>query len=517
MFILSDMQKEIRDLTKKIAEDELKKKVKAVINGTEETLEFRRFLDETHTYPREFLRTLANAGILSIFIPEEFGGLGQGVTSLCAATEELARVDPAASTVYAVNGLGIMPIWLSGTEEQKKKYLTKVASGDWCAAFALTEPNAGSDAFSLSTKAARKGDVYVLDGEKRFTTSGGEADFYTVFAVTDPSRGRRGISCFIVEKGTPGLSFGKPEKKMGLNCSRTSSLFFSNCEVPAENLLGGTEGIGAIVALNTLNRSRIGIGAQSVGAAQGAFEIARDYAKMRKQFNQPIIDFQVIGHKLAEMEMQIEAARALVYKAAWYSDNGEAAGVEHIKDVIAKFGKMAKCFGSEMVQKVTYDAIQIIGGYGYVREYLVEKFYRDVRIFTIYEGTSEMQKNEIVEILVKDAGRRPKNLKKAAVPDLLEAKEEVFYDMLLKEKENESFGQRMKHRFAELAMKLEAAKALQEKAAELADGRLMAIALRFAEEVSEEISTALTRIRSGYYAEADKATDGLVEGLKNNS
>jgi butyryl-CoA dehydrogenase len=511
VFILSDIQKEIRDLTRRIAEDELKKKVKAVIGETEEILEFRRFLDETHTYPRGFLRTLAEAGILSIFIPEEFGGLGQGLTSLCAATEELARVDPAAATVYAVNGLGIMPIWLSGTEEQKKKYLTKVASGDWCAAFALTEPNAGSDAFSLRTKAVRKGDVYVLDGEKRFITSGSEADFYTVFAVTDPSRGRRGISCFIVEKGTPGLSFGKPEKKLGLNCSRTLSLFFSNCEVPAENLLGGTEGIGAIVALNTLNRSRIGIGAQSVGAAQGAF----DYAKMRKQFNQPIIDFQAIGHKLVEMEMLIEAARALVYKAAWYSDKGEAAGVEHIKDVIAKFGAMAKCFGSEMVQKATYDATQILGGYGYMREYLVEKFYRDVRIFTIYEGTSEMQKNEIVEILVKDAGRRPRNVKKSAVPYLLlDAKEDVFYDMLLKEKENESFGQRMKHRFAELAMKLEAAKALQEKAAELTDRRLTAIALRFAEEVGEEISTALTRIRSGYYAEADKATDGLVEGLK---
>lgn len=383
-FGLSEEQKEIQNLAREITRKRL--------------LPIRMEIDEKEEYPLEFAKELGKVGLLSIYIPEEYGGFGQGVTALCLATEEIAKVCPAASTVYAANALGAMPILLSGTEEQKKKYLPKIASGEYLGAFGLTEAEAGSDAMAMKTKAVKDGDYYILNGTKEFITNASQADIYLVFAVTNPNRGARGISGFIVEKGTLGFDFGKKEKKMGIRCSETRPLSFVNCKIPAENLLGGKEGFGAIAILNTLNRSRIGVGAQAVGTAQGAFDEAMTYARQRKQFGQNIVSFQAIQHMFADMAMLIESARALVYKAAWYVDIGE-------KEKIAKFGAMAKCFASDAAMKVATDAVQICGGIGYMRDFPVEKYMRDAKIFQIYEGTNQIQRNEIAQILIKENAR----------------------------------------------------------------------------------------------------------------
>jgi len=265
-------------------------------------------------------------------------------------------------------------------------------------AFGFTEANAGSDALAMQMKAVKDGDAYVLNGSKVFITNAGHANLYTIFAVTNPNRGARGISAFLVEKGTPGFDFGKKENKLGIRCSETRSLEFNNCRIPAENLLGGKEGLGAITALNTLHRARMGVGAQGVGLAQGAFNEALEYAKQRKQFGQSIVAFQAIQHKLADMAIKIETARLLVYRAAWEAD-------QNPKGAVAKLGSMAKCYGSDIAIEVAIEAIQICGGIGYMRDFPVEKYMRDAKILQIYEGTNEMQRNEIASVLLKESNK----------------------------------------------------------------------------------------------------------------
>jgi len=283
---------------------------------------------------------------------------------------------------------------LYGTEEQKKKYLPDIASGKKLAAFGVTEANAGSDVAAIQTTAQKDGDHYILNGTKQWITNGGEAETYSVFAVTDKTRGPRGISGFIVEKGMEGFSFGKKEQKLGIRASATRELVFEDCKVPAENLIGGREGIGLIIILKTFDMSRPGIGSQAVGLAQGAFEYAARYARERVQFGQRIISFQAVQHILADMATQIEAARALIYAVAKYLDSGPR--------TFSKESAMSKLFPSDMAMQVTLDAIQVLGGYGYMKDFPVEKMMRDAKILQIYEGTNQIQRNNIAMELIKD-------------------------------------------------------------------------------------------------------------------
>lgn len=379
-------QNEIKEHARKIVD----KKLKPIV----------RKLDEAAEYPLEFMKELGSLGFLGTYLPEEYGGLGQGALSLILVMEEVAKVCPGTATSVGANALGTYPILLSGTEEQKEKYLPKIASGELFAAFGLTEPDSGSDALAMKSKAVLDGDYYILNGEKQFISSAGRADFYSVFAKTNLQRGSRGVSGFIVEKDSPGLSFGKKEIKMGLNCSETRSLFFENCMVPKENLIGGKEGIGAIILLNTLNHSRIVVSSQGLGLAEGSFARALEYAKERKQFGQSIINFQSIQHDFAEMALKIECARGLVYQAAWYADN------HYPKDKIAKFGAMAKLYASRIACEVARSALEICGGMGFMRDFGMEKYLRDSTAIPLYEGTSNIQKNEIAQILLKESHQK---------------------------------------------------------------------------------------------------------------
>ncbi|RME69020.1 MAG: acyl-CoA dehydrogenase, partial [Nitrospirae bacterium] len=356
----------------------------------------RAELDEKAEFPHEAIKAIAEADLFRIFVPEEYDGLGMGAMELCIAVEELSRVCLGVSTSYAANALGTYPILLFGNEEQKRKYLPDIAAGKKLVAFALTEPNAGSDAGGIQTTATKDGDYYVLNGIKQWITNAGEADIYTVIAITDRTKGARGASAFIVEKGMEGFSFGKKENKMGIRASVTRELIFENCRVPKENLIG-REGMGFIVAMKTLDQSRIGVGAQGVGVAQGAFEEALKFAKQRVQFGKPIISFQAVQHMLADMATQIEAARALVYSVARYIDSGAKN--------ISMASAMAKVFATDVAMKVTTDAVQVMGGAGYMKEYPVEKMMRDAKILQIYEGTNQIQRNVIGQELIKVATR----------------------------------------------------------------------------------------------------------------
>ncbi|MBC7333993.1 MAG: acyl-CoA dehydrogenase family protein [Actinobacteria bacterium] len=352
----------------------------------------RAELDESEEFPREILDEIGKSDLFRLFIPEEYGGMGTGIFEVCLATEELSRGDLSVATSYAASGLGFLPILIGGSEEQKKKYLPDLASGKKLAAFGLTEPEAGSDAAGIKTRAVLDGEFYVLNGTKQWITNGGEADIYTIFAMTDPEKGSRGASAFIVEKGTPGFTFGKKEKKMGIRASATRELIFTDCRIPRENLIG-KEGMGFMIAMKTLDKSRPAVGAQAVGVAQAAFEEALNYSKVRKQFGTTISSFQAIQHMLADMATNIEAARALVYYAARVIDSGE-------KNV-SRLSAMAKLFASDVAMKVTIDAVQILGGYGYMRDYPVEKMMRDAKITQIYEGTNQIQRNIIALDLIK--------------------------------------------------------------------------------------------------------------------
>jgi alkylation response protein AidB-like acyl-CoA dehydrogenase len=381
-YFLTEEQQMIRDLARQIAEEKI--------------VPVRAELDEKNEYPWEVIKVLAQSDMMGLFIPEEYGGLGKGCLELCIAVEELSHACVGISTTYAANALGTFPILLHGSEEQKKTYLPDIASGKKLVAFGLTEANAGSDAGGIQTTAKLEGGEYVLNGTKQWITNGGEADIYTIITITDRSKGPRGASAFIVEKGTPGFTFGKKENKMGIRASSTRELVFDNCRIPKENLIA-KEGMGFIVAMKTLDQSRTGVGAQGLGVAQGAFDEAVKFARERHQFGHPIISFQAIQHMLADMAMQIEAARALIYSVARYIDSGA-------KDV-SKESAMAKTFATDLGMRVTTDALQIMGGAGYMKEYPVEKMMRDAKILQIYEGTNQIQRNVIGQALIKEAAK----------------------------------------------------------------------------------------------------------------
>ena len=377
-YLLTEEQKMIVDICRQIV--------------AERIVPVRAELDEEGTFPREIINEIGKSDLFRIFIPEEYEGMGTGTFEVCLATEELSRGDLSVATSYAASGLGLIPILVAGSEEQKKKYLPQLASGNKLAAFGLTEAEAGSDAGSIRTTAKKDGDYYILNGAKQWITNGGEADIYTIFAMTNPQKGVRGASAIIVEKGTPGFEFGKKEDKLGIRASATRELIFTDCKVPKENLLG-SEGMGFIIAMKTFDQSRPAVGAQAVGVAQGALEEALNYSKIRKQFGTAISSFQAIQHMLADMETNVEAARALVYHAARVIDSGE-------KNV-TRLSSMAKLFASDMAMKVTVDAVQILGGYGFMKEYPVEKMMRDAKITQIYEGTNQIMRNIIALDMIK--------------------------------------------------------------------------------------------------------------------
>jgi alkylation response protein AidB-like acyl-CoA dehydrogenase len=385
-YFLTAEQQMIQNLARKIAVEKL--------------LPVRAELDEREEFPWEIVKICAEAGLMGVSMPEEYEGFGGGILEYCLVAEELSRVCLGIATSVVASGLGAMPILFFGNPEQKKKYLPDITKGKKLAAFGLTEADAGSDAGAIRTTAFRKSDGYILNGTKQWITNGGEAEIYSIIAMTDRSKGPRGASALILEKGTPGFDFGKKEKKMGIRASTTRELIFQDCFVPKENLIG-KEGMGFIVTMRTFDRTRPGVGAQGVGLAQGALDEAVRYAREREQFGRKIISFQAIQHLLADMATQVEAARALVYSVARYID-----GSENPKE-ISKVSGMAKVYASDVAMRVTTDAVQIFGGYGYMRDYPVEKMMRDAKILQIYEGTNQIQRNIIgLELNKEYAGKK---------------------------------------------------------------------------------------------------------------
>lgn len=384
-YLLTEEQKMIRDLCRKI--------------GVEKIKPVRAHYDETEEFPWEVVKVFAESDLMGVFIPQEYGGMGFGVMELSVAIEELSRFCGGITLALAGTGLGTFPIILFGNEEQKKTYLPRIAKGEWLAAFALTEANAGSDAAGIETTAVKDGDSYILNGTKQWITNGGEAEVYTVIAMTNKTKGARGASAFIVRKDTPGFTFGKKEKKLGIRASATRELVFQDCRVPAANMLG-REGMGFIVTMKTFDASRPGVAAQALGIAQGALDEAVAYVRTRVQFGKPIASFQAVQHMLADMATQIEAARALIYATSRMYDAGA-------KDT-SKESAMSKLFASDVAMKVTTDAVQIFGGYGYMKDYPVEKMMRDAKITQIYEGTSQIQRNVIGLKLIQEAASRKK-------------------------------------------------------------------------------------------------------------
>lgn len=382
-YLLNEQQQMIRDLCRQIAKEKI-----APMAGE---------LDKTEKFPWEIMKILSQSDLFGIYIESQYGGLGGGVMELCVATEELSKGCGGIAVCYAASALGTYPIILFGNEEQKNKYLPDLASGKKLAAFAITEPAAGSDASAIQTTAKKKGDHYILNGTKHFITNGGDAEIYVIIAMTDKTKGARGASAFIVEKGTKGFTFGKKEDKLGIRASSTRELIFTDCEVPKENLLS-KEGMGFIVTMKTFDMSRPGVAAQAVGIAAGALEAAVKYSKERVQFGKPISSFQGVQFMLADMATQVEAARALVYAVARMIDAG-------CKDV-AKVSAMAKLFASDTAMKVTTDAVQVFGGYGYMKEYPVEKYMRDAKITQIYEGTNQIQRSIIALQLIKEIAKQ---------------------------------------------------------------------------------------------------------------
>ncbi len=348
-------------------------------------------IDHTAEFPWDMKELLAQQDILAMPFPVEYGGIGASELAVVMAIEELSRHCATTGLILAVQQLGSLPIILAGNEEQKQKYLPKLASGEWMAAFGLTEAGSGSDAAAMQTVAVRRGDKYILNGSKRFITNGGLAQVNSIFALTNTTIGTRGISAFIVEKDFLGFSVGRIEDKMGIKGSQTAELIFTDCEVPAENLLL-REGDGFKIAMMTLDRTRPGIGAQALGIAQGALDLAVSYAKQRKQFGRPIADNQGIQFMLADMATKVEAARLLVYNVAEMIASGEKN--------FSKYSAMAKMFASDRAMEVTNDAIQILGGYGYMKEYPAERMMRDAKITQIYEGTNQIQRLVIARDLL---------------------------------------------------------------------------------------------------------------------
>ncbi len=382
-YFLTDEQKMMKELAHKIAQEKI--------------LPIRAECDEKEEFAWDVVKALAKSDLFGVYIPEEYGGMGFGIFELCLVIEELSKVCGGISLSYAGTALGTFPILLFGNEQQKKKYLPFIASGEKIAAFGVTESEAGSDITTLNTTAKKEGNYYVLNGTKQWITNGGEAEIYVVVAATDKTKGPRGLTAFILEKGMEGFGFGKKENKLGIRASATRELVFENCKVPAENVLA-KEGMGFIITLKNFDASRPGVATQALGIAQGAFEAALEYSHQRKQFGQPISSFQAVQHILADMATQIEAARALIYQTAKMIDAGA-------KDFSAN-SAMCKLFASDVAMKVTTDAIQVFGGYGYMKEYPVEKMFRDAKITQIYEGTNQMQRNFIAHDLIKAVSKK---------------------------------------------------------------------------------------------------------------
>jgi butyryl-CoA dehydrogenase len=378
-YLLTDEQTELKNIARRIALE----KVKPV----------RDKYDREGIFPWDMVKVFADAGFYELYIPPEYGGAGGGVLELCLVVEELSRICGGIALAVAATALGTFPIVISGNEAQKAKYLPDLAKGKKIAAFGLTEPTAGSDAGAIKTTAKLVGDYYILNGRKCFITNGGEAEIYTVIVSTDPSKGSRGASAFIVEEGYEGFSYGKKEDKLGIRSSATCELIFEDCKVPAENILG-KEGQGFIVAMKTLDKSRPGVAAQAVGIAQGAFDLAVEYTAQREQFGRTIISNQGIQWILADMATQIEASRALVLSVARMIDAG--------KPNVAKPAGIAKLMASDTAMKVTTDAVQLFGGYGYMRDYPIEKFMRDAKITQIYEGTNQIQREVIAKSIIRE-------------------------------------------------------------------------------------------------------------------
>ena len=381
-YFLTEEQQMIKELAARIADE----KIAPV------AIEY----DQEGKFPHDIMKYLAQSDLCGVYIEEKYGGLGGGVFEMALVVEELSRACGGIVLAFAGTGLGTFPIILFGNDAQKEKYLPDIASGQKLAAFGLTEADAGSDAAGIRTTAVLDGDCYVLNGTKQWITNGGEADIYTVIACTNREKGARGFSAFIVEKGTPGFSFGKKEDKMGIRASCTRELVFEDCRIPKENLLS-REGMGFIVAMKTLDRTRPGVAAQALGIATGAFNAALKYSRERVQFGQTISSFQAVQHMLADMAIQIEAARCLVYQTCKHVDSGA-------KD-ISRESAMAKVMASDTAMKVTIDAVQVMGGYGYMKEYPVEKMMRDAKITQIYEGTNQIQRNVIALELIKQASQ----------------------------------------------------------------------------------------------------------------
>ena len=376
-FELSEEHLMVREMTRAFVEKEVKPAASR--------------LDREGVYPSELIKRLGELGLMGISVPQELGGAGMDLPSYAIAVEEVSKAWASLAVAMSVqNSLVCAPILRFGSAAQKKKYLALLARGEWLGCYALTEPGSGSDAGSIQTRAERAGDGFVLKGNKIFITGGNRADLAIVYAVTDTARGKKGISAFLVEKNYPGFIAGKLEDKLGLRSSDTASLLFEDCRVPQENLLGA-EGEGFRIALSTLDEGRIGIAAQGVGIAQGCLEESVAHARQRHQFGRAIAEFEAIQWMVADMATEIDAARLLTYRAAWLAGQ---------KRTFTKEAAMAKLFASEAANRAAYKATQIFGGYGYTKEYAVERFFRDARITTLYEGTSEIQRLVIARHLI---------------------------------------------------------------------------------------------------------------------
>jgi alkylation response protein AidB-like acyl-CoA dehydrogenase len=382
-FTLSDEHEALREAVRALADDKIAPRAAEV--------------DATGEFPWDVHDALAKADLTGVHIPEKYGGPGADAIATAIVIEEVARACAASSLIPAVNKLGTVPLLLAGSEELKQRYLPAVARGEAMFSYALSEPEAGSDAAGMSARAVRNGDHYVLNGVKRWITNAGVSAYYTVMAVTDAGAGPSGISAFVVEKGDPGFSFGAPERKLGIKGSPTRELYFDDCTIPAERLIG-SEGMGFKIALATLDHTRITIAAQAVGIAQGALDYATGYVKEREQFGKPVAEFQGVQFMLADAAMKVTAARQLTYAAAARSERAMAG--EQVSD-LTFFSSACKCFASDVAMEVTTDAVQLLGGYGYVKDYPVERMMRDAKITQIYEGTNQIQRVVMSRQLLK--------------------------------------------------------------------------------------------------------------------
>jgi alkylation response protein AidB-like acyl-CoA dehydrogenase len=382
-FALSEEHQALREAVRALADDKIAPRAAEV--------------DETGEFPWDVHEALAKADLAAVHIPEAYGGAGADAIATAIVIEEVARACAASSLIPAVNKLGTVPLLLAGSEELKQRYLPPVARGEALFSYALSEPEAGSDAAAMKTRAARDGGGYVLNGTKRWITNAGVSRYYTVMAVTDPSAGPRGISAFVVEKDDEGLSFGAPERKLGIKGSPTRELYFDNCAIPADRLIG-EEGGGFKIALATLDHTRITIAAQALGIAQGALDYATGYVKERRQFGKAVAEFQGVQFMVADAAMKVEAARQLTYAAAARSERAMAG--EAVPD-LTFFSSACKCFASDVAMEVTTDAVQLLGGYGYVKDYPVERMMRDAKITQIYEGTNQIQRVVMARQLLK--------------------------------------------------------------------------------------------------------------------